>query len=197
MSGLSGRQVLERFDAADLLYSFGTAHPGALRLHNFPKHLQDLTKDSGERFDMAAVDILRDRERGVPRYNQFRRLFHKRPVTSFDELTDNPQWAQEIKRVYDGDLEKVDLLVGLMCEPLPDGFGFSDTAFRVFILMASRRLKSDRFLSQDYTPDVYTQPGIEWVEETTMLDILTRHVPALTPVLQGVSNAFHPWKKVG
>jgi len=196
LSGLSGRRVLERFDAADLLYSFGTSHPGALRLHNFPKHLQNLTQDSGERFDMAAVDILRDRERGVPRYNQFRRLFHKRPVESFEELTDNPQWAQEIKRVYGGDLEQVDLLVGLMCEPLPEGFGFSDTAFRVFILMASRRLKSDRFFSQDYTPEVYTQPGIEWVEETSMLDILTRHVPALAPALQGVSNAFHPWKKV-
>ena len=55
--------------------------PGALRLHNFPKHLQNLHKDTtGERFDLAAVDILRDRERGVPRYNQFRRLFHKPPV---------------------------------------------------------------------------------------------------------------------
>ena len=30
--------------------------------------------------------------------------------------------------------------------------------------MASRRLKSDRFLSKDYTPEMYTQPGIEWVE---------------------------------
>jgi len=28
--------------------------------------------------------------------------------------------------------------------------GFSDTAFRVFILMASRRLKSDRFFTRDY-----------------------------------------------
>jgi len=143
------------------------------------------------------VDILRDRERGVPRYNQFRRLFHKRPVTSFDELTDNPKWNEEIKRVYGGDLEKVDLLVGLMGEPLPEGFGFSDTAFRVFILMASRRLKSDRFLSQDYTPEMYTQPGIEWVEETTMLDVLRRHVPALKPALEGVENAFKPWRKVG
>ena len=42
------------------------------------------------------MDILRDRERGVPRYNQFRRLFHKQPVASFDELTDNPQWDEEI-----------------------------------------------------------------------------------------------------
>ena len=33
---------------------------------------------------------------------------------------------------------------------------FSETAFRVFILMASRRLKSDRFFTVDYTPRVYT-----------------------------------------
>lgn len=196
LSGREGRKVIERFDLADLWYSFGTAHPGALRLHNFPKHLQNLTKDNGERFDMAAVDILRDRERGVPRYNQFRRLFHKKPVTSFAEISDNPVWAEEIRQAYGGDLEKVDLLVGLMGEPLPEGFGFSDTAFRVFILMASRRLKSDRFLSQDFRPEVYTQVGIEWVEETSMVDILRRHVPALAPALSGVSNAFKPWKAV-
>ena len=46
--------------------------PGAVTLHNYPQHLQNLTLDNGEHFDLAAVDILRDRERGVPRYNQFR-----------------------------------------------------------------------------------------------------------------------------
>ena len=70
-----------------------------------------------------------------------------------------------MKRVYDNDLEKVDTMVGLMAEPLPEGFGFSDTAFRIFLLMASRRLKSDRFLSKDYRAEVYTKEGIDWVEQ--------------------------------
>ena len=43
---------------------------------------------------------------------------------------------------------RVDLQVGLLGEPLPPGFGFSDTAFRIFILMASRRLKSRPLLHQ-------------------------------------------------
>ena len=59
------------------------------------------------------------------------------------------------------------------------------------------RLKSDRFFSKDYGPDIYTQPGIDWVEETTMLDVLRRHFPGLTPALRGVKSAFHPWNKVG
>jgi len=84
-----------------------------------------------------------------------------------------------------------------MAESLPEGMGFSDTAFRVFILMASRRLKSDRFLSADYGPKRYTQEGIDWVENNSMLDILKRHMPELKPALNGVTNAFHPWRKIG
>jgi hypothetical protein len=133
----------------------------------------------------------------VPRYNNFRRMLHKPPVTSFDQITDNPTWAEEIARVYDNDLEKVDTMIGLMAEPLPPGFGFSETAFRLFILMASRRLKSDRFLSKDYRPEVYTKHGIEWVEETSMIDVITRHFPALAPAMKGIETAFHPWKQAG
>jgi hypothetical protein len=194
ISGRRARKVIEQFSPLDLFYSLGVAHPGALRLHNFPRTLQNLAQDNGDRFDLGTVDILRDRERGVPRYNQFRRLIHKAPVASFEELTDNPQWAEEIRRVYDNDLEKVDLLIGLMCEPLPEGFGFSDTAFRIFVLMASRRLKSDRFFSKDYRPEVYTKQGIDWIEGTTMSDVIVRHFPALKPALQGLDSAFQPWK---
>ena len=196
LTGRHGRSIVDKFSAADLLYSFGVANPGAVRLHNYPKHLQTLVQDNGDRFDLGTVDILRDRERGVPRYNRFRQLFHKDPVRSFEELTDNPAWAAEIRRVYNNDLEKVDLMVGLMAEPLPKGFGFSETAFRVFILMASRRLKSDRFLSKDYRPEIYTKQGIDWVEQTSMIDVLTRHFPAVAPALKGVENAFQPWRKV-
>ena len=88
-------------------------------------------------------------------------------------------------------------MVGLYSEPLPQGFGFSDTAFRVFILMASRRLKSDRFFTRDYRPEVYSPAGFEWVKQTTMKDVLLRHYPELAPALRGVTNAFAPWSSVG
>jgi len=193
MSGQRGRQVIKGFDLADLFYSLGIANPGAIRLHNYPRHLQNLVKDNGERVDLATIDILRDRERGVPRYNAFRRMVHKAPYETFEEMTDNSQWAQEIRHVYNNDIEKVDLMVGLMAEPLPEGMGFSDTAFRIFLLMASRRLKSDRFLSKDYRSEVYTKEGIDWVEENSMITVLKRHFPDLAPALRDKESAFHPW----
>lgn len=181
----------------DLFYSFGIAHPGAITIRNYPNFLRNIVLPDGKHLDMATVDILRDRERGIPRYNAFRRAFHMRPVTSFLELTGgNAELATELAEVY-GDLEQVDLLIGSLCEPLPRGFGFSDTAFRVFILMASRRLNADRFLSSDFSSEIYTQPGLDWVQKNTMVDILIRHFPDLRATLRGVPNAFAPWGKVG
>jgi hypothetical protein len=77
---------------------------------------------------------------------------------TFDELTGgNTELAKQLSDAYDGNIELVDVLIGTHSEPLPKGFGFSDTAFRIFILMASRRLKSDRFIAGQWNTDTYTK----------------------------------------
>jgi hypothetical protein len=185
-----------RLPMADIFYSFGRSYPGAISLHNFPIHLQKFQRGGeGPPIDLATIDILRTREHGVPRYNEFRRLLRLKPASSFEELTDNPAWAEELRQVY-GDVERVDLMIGLYAEPKPPGFGFSDTAFRIFILMATRRLESDRFFTRDFRPEVYTQAGIDWVNGNTMRTVLLRHFPALEPALRGVQNPFAPWTQV-
>jgi Animal haem peroxidase len=189
------RARLDELGLANGFYSFGVSHPGAITLHNYPRFLQRLERPGGEILDLAALDVLRVRERGVPRYNDFRRLFHQKPAGTFEELTPNSVWQEELRRVY-GDVERVDLMVGLYAERLPKGFGFSDTAFRVFILMASRRLKSDRFFTRDYTAKTYTQAGLDWIRDTSLVTILLRHFPELAPALEGVENGFAPWRPV-
>jgi hypothetical protein len=197
LGALHARERLEELGVANALYSFGIAHPGAISLHNYPRFLQQLERPDGSRLDLAATDILRVRERGVPRYNQFRRLFRLRPAESFSELTHNADDAEQIRHLYDDDIERVDLMIGLYGEPKPKGFGFSDTAFRVFILMASRRLKSDRFFTRDYTAEMYTQAGLDWIDDSAMASVLLRHYPSLSPALRGVRNAFAPWARAG
>jgi hypothetical protein len=197
VGSLTWRERVGEVGAAGALASLGTAHPGAIVLHNFPLFLQQFRTAPGEpALDLAAVDVLRIRERGVPRYNEFRRLFHRSPVRSFEELTRDRAAAAELERIY-GSVDRVDLMVGLYAEPRPKGFAFSDTAFRVFVLMASRRLKSDRFFTRDFTPEVYTRAGLEWIDRTTMVSVLLRHHPELAPVLGRVENAFTPWPPLG
>ncbi|BAY61540.1 putative heme peroxidase [Calothrix brevissima NIES-22] len=196
VAGKRARGVVEEIGLADLFYSLGIAHPGAITLHNYPKALQKLIRDNGEVFDLAAIDILRDRERGVPRYNDFREIIGRGRIKSFEEITSNQTWVKELREVYNNDINSVDLMVGMFAEDLPKGFGFSDTAFRVFILMASRRLKSDRFFTKDYRAEVYTQFGLDWIDNNGMLTVLQRHLPSLDRSLSGVKNAFAPWTRV-
>ncbi|MGV0814681.1 peroxidase family protein [Mycolicibacterium boenickei] len=187
------RSRLTESPMADLFYSFGRAHPGALSLHNFPRHLQHMQRVDGTPIDLATIDVIRSRERGVPRYNEFRKLFRLKPARTFEELTGDTALAAELREIYD-DVDLVDLMIGLYAEPKPPGFGFSDTAFRVFILMATRRLESDRFFTTDFRAETYTSAGMNWVRDNDMRSVLLRHFPELAPALAGVANPFAPWK---
>ncbi|NRA67229.1 MAG: peroxidase [Pseudobacteriovorax sp.] len=195
--------VTSRFGFENLWYSFGTEHPGALTLFNYPKALQDLKIPFQGAFDLAAVDIIRDRERGIPRYNEFRKAIRLKPLDDFEDLykrfpTDTLTPEQEyavakLRSVY-GTIDRMDLMVGCLAESVrPSGFGFGETAFQIFTLMASRRLSSDRFFTEDFRPEVYTPEGYEIVQTRTFKDVLIDHFPKLNQDGMIPDNAFKPW----
>jgi hypothetical protein len=198
--------LLQGKDASlNWMYGFGTQHPGGLLLHNHPSFMQRLTAErntgassapeNSVRMDLAALDVLRDRERLVPRYNEFRRALRLKPIAKFEDLTDDADDVAALKDVYGGDVEKLDLLVGTLAEKdRYAGFAFGNTPFYIFALMASRRLMADPFFSEYFTPDVYTPFGYDWVQKQTMVDVITRHFPELKPRFKGVTNAFKPWQ---
>jgi hypothetical protein len=196
IAGNDAQNICADVDITDLFYSFGLMNPGAVQLHNYPRALQQFTRPDGLLIDLASHDIMRCRELGVPRYTKFREMLHMKPVRTFEELTENPVWREQIRRVYNGDIDRVDLIVGLFAETPPKGFGFSDTAFRIFVLMASRRLNSDRFFTTDFTNEIYSEAGMDWIRDNTMSSVLLRHYPGLRSSLAGVKNAFAPWNRV-
>lgn len=233
--------------------TFGIQPTGTLTLHNYPRFLQKLeikqnpdwaTAGKGPRvMDMAALEIMRDRERGVPRYNEFRRQIGLKALTSYDDFINQElAWGvftacgvadynksmlrrevaeklqcpgtvsadlQELKyqieqrdllqEVYGpgaSGLEKIDPIVGIFAENTrPHGFAISETQFHIFILNASRRLFSDRFLSQDFNAKTYTQFGYNSLRSRGMKDVLADNFPELRPIMAKVQNAFDPWTR--
>ena len=90
---------------ANWALTMGRQRLGLLTLQNHPLFLQNLTlprlESKTDKIDVAALDIIRDRERGVPRFNEFRRQYGLRQLTSFDDIVDphlpenSPQRAEE------------------------------------------------------------------------------------------------------
>ena len=215
-AGKGARDLVEEHGLARLFYSFGNTHPGALVLDISPANLPKFTTDtaSNKELDLAAVDILRDRERGVPRYTRFRKLLRGDTIVTFEDLTGASEpgleqgellrrrkLADRLREVYKKDnetdkeaVDRVDLQVGLLAEPLRKGFAFSETTFYVFTLMAPLRLRSDRFYTSDYGEELYTRTGLDWINENTMKTVLARHFEGeLAGTLMEIRNVFEPW----
>ena len=179
----------------DAMYSFGIEEAGKMTLNNYPNPLRKMQRQGRNiEIDLATVDIVRDRERGVPRYNAFREVLGKPKLGEQDwHLISSKLEVQEALKCVYKTVDDVDLMIGLYAEDLIDGFAFSETAFRIFIMMANRRLKSDRFFTVDYTPEVYTPWGIDWIENRTMSHIIGDHYEPLRPWVGKLANAFKPW----
>ncbi|KAL0700612.1 hypothetical protein Bca4012_056734 [Brassica carinata] len=198
--GKEGGTKGSRIGFDQLLVSMGHHSCGALTLWNYPNWMRNLVaqdidgEDRPNLIDMAALKIYRDRERGVPRFNEFRKNLMMSPISKWEDLTDDEEAIKVLKEVYGGDIDKLDLNVGLHAEKKIKGFAISETAFFIFLLVASRRLEADRFFTTNFNEKTYTKEGLEWVNTTESLkDVIDRHFPNLTNKWMRCTSAFSVW----
>ncbi|PIN23555.1 Peroxidase/oxygenase [Handroanthus impetiginosus] len=185
--GTKGSENMSKIGFTRLMVSMGHQACGALELWNYPMWLRSLISqnvdgtDRPDPVDLPSLEIYRDRERSVARYNDFRRALLLIPISKWEDLTDDKEAVETLSQVYGDDVEELDILVGLMAEKKIKGFAISETAFIIFLLMATRRLEADRFFTSDFNEEVYTKKGLEWVNTTESLkDVLNRHYPEMS-----------------
>ncbi|GAA0148090.1 oxygenase [Lithospermum erythrorhizon] len=200
MIGKKGERRLSKIGMEKMLVSMGHQSCGAVTLWNYPSWMRNLIahdvdgEDRSDPVDMAALEVYRDRERGVARYNEFRRNLLMVPISTWEDLTEDEEVIKALNEVYGDDVEKLDLIVGLHAEKKIKGFAISETAFFIFLLIASRRLEADRFFTTNFNARSYTEKGLEWVNKTeTLKDVIDRHFPDMTKKWMRCSSAFSVW----
>ena len=81
---------MQKYGLENWALAMGRQRLGALHLKNHPGFLQNLPmphlNSPSKRLDIVALDIIRDRERGVPRFNEFRRQIGLKTLTSYDDF---------------------------------------------------------------------------------------------------------------
>jgi hypothetical protein len=95
---------------ANWALSMGRQRLGVLALQNHPRFLQNLKlprlDSSTQQIDIPALDLIRDREHGVLRFNEFRRQYGLRQLTSFDDFVDARLATDSATRREQADLVK-------------------------------------------------------------------------------------------
>ncbi|KAG0629667.1 hypothetical protein M758_1G120800 [Ceratodon purpureus] len=201
--GNNGNEKALSLGLKTLLTSLGHQSAGALALFNYPNWMRTLTAqnmdgtDRPDPVDMPSLEIFRDRERSIARYNQFRRSLMMPTIRKWEDLTQDKETLAIIRELYGNDVERLDILVGLLLEKKPPGFAISETAFFIFVIMASRRLEADPLFTTNYNEEVYTKEGFKWVNTTEGLkDVLRRHYPELVGDWMTSTSAFSVWNQI-
>ncbi|QDU77824.1 peroxidase [Bremerella volcania] len=138
-------------------------------------------------FDLASLNIQRGRDHGLADYNTTRVAYGLDPVSSFDEISSNPDVVAALQATYDS-VDDIDLWVGGLAEDHVAGSSIGEL-FRTIIADQFTRLRDgDRFWYQN----LFTGRQLQEIEQTSLSDIITRNT-SITSLQENVFFDASVW----
>lgn len=118
-------------------------------------------------FDLAALNIQRGREHGLPDYNTVRTDYGLDPVSDFADITSDMDLQNALEELY-GTVDNIDVLVGGLAEDHTDGSMLGELFHTILVDQFTRLRDGDRFWYENrLTPEQIAE-----VEGTTLSDII-------------------------
>lgn len=121
-------------------------------------------------FDLASLNIQRGRDHGLADYNQTRVDFGLSAVTSFEEISSNPDVVAALMSVYDS-VDEIDVWVGMLAEDHVSGSSVGELMQVVLVDQFTRLRDGDRFWYQN----LLGGQALKRVEQTTLADVIERN----------------------
>ncbi len=135
--------------------------------------------------DLAALNIQRGRDHGLPDYNTIRQHFIGNSVNSFAEITNKVNLQTALATAYNNDFNNIDAFVGLLAEDHLPNTSVGATLHAILKDQFTRLRESDRYF---YKIDPMLSPmDKKEVQQTTLADLLTRN----TNLVDLPSQAFY------
>ncbi|MDE0603744.1 MAG: hypothetical protein OXI18_05005 [bacterium] len=124
--------------------------------------------------DLAAMNIQRGRDHGLPDYNTVRVAYGLPPVATFADVSSDPGVQDALERAY-GDLRRLDLWTGGLAEdPLP-GAMLGET-FHAILVDQFRRLRDgDRYWFERDPFFLANRGLLDEIRATTLADVIRRN----------------------
>lgn len=120
--------------------------------------------------DLVSLNIQRGRDHGLADYNQTRVSLGLEAVTSFDQITSNPELVLALQATY-GSVDDIDLWVGGLAEDHVDGSSIGETFTAIITDQFERLRTGDRYWYQN----VFSGRERSELENTRLSDIIERN----------------------
>ena len=120
--------------------------------------------------DLAALNVQRGRDHGLPSYNQVRTGYGLSAVDSFDDVTPDEYLGQALSNLY-ASVEDIDLWVGGLAEEAVGGSMVGETFQAILVDQFTRLRDGDRFFYKNY----FRADLVRFIESQTLSKILERN----------------------
>ena len=125
--------------------------------------------------DLAAMNINRGRDRGLPDYNSIRVELGKEPITDFSELCNDLNLNEKLRQVYDDDVNRIDPWVGFLAEDRISDDALFGKSVMIIMEEQFRNLRDgDRFYYEN-DPGLTAEEKLE-IKQTRLGDVILRNV---------------------
>ncbi len=120
--------------------------------------------------DLVSLNIQRGRDHGLADFNSTRTAYGLHAYESFEEITSDTELQAKLQSLY-GDVNNIDLWVGLLAEDHAEGSSLGETASTIIADQFERIRDGDRF----YYENTLSGRDLREVENTTLADVIERN----------------------
>jgi peroxidase len=135
--------------------------------------------------DLAALDIQRGRDHGLPNYNILRKAYGLERVTSFAQISSDPEIQAKLQQLF-GTVDNIDPFVGALAEDHLPGSSVGPLVQALVSNQFTRLRDGDRFF---YTTDAFLQSDVRKVLDVEHVS-LSKVIKWNTGVTGLQSNVF-------
>uniref|UniRef100_A0A3Q2ZI23 Peroxidasin n=1 Tax=Kryptolebias marmoratus TaxID=37003 RepID=A0A3Q2ZI23_KRYMA len=136
--------------------------------------------------DLAAMNVQRGRDHGIPSYNDYRTFCNLTSAQTFDDLKNeikNPDVREKLRRLYGTPLN-IDLFPAMMSEDLVPGSRLGPTLMCLLALQFRRVRDGDRFWYEN--PGVFTPAQLTQLKQASLARVLCDNGDNITRVQKDV-----------
>ncbi len=132
-------------------------------------------------FDLAALNIQRGRDHGLPDYNSAREQLGLAPAESFADISSDPDVQARLEEAY-GTVDDIDVWVGALAEDHVNGGSLGELASTVLADQFTALRDGDRFWYQN----TFSGQELREIDSTRLSDVIERN----TDLTSIQNNAF-------
>lgn len=129
--------------------------------------------------DTESKSIQQGRTNRLASYNDYRQCAHYPRVTRFEQISSDPAVVGALRRLYGGQVDRIEFFVGLFAEELPPRSAVPPLIGRMVAADAfSHALTNPLLAPAVYNAETFTRTGLRIIEGTnSLVDLVRRNTP--------------------